>query len=96
MAISLSALAREGRLVTGGTALTGNKTQIDIRALYRHHVTIYLTTGFDKSTTITVLGLMRQGRLKPSVGLTAPLREAESVQSLIRDNQVVGKAVLVS
>jgi NADPH:quinone reductase-like Zn-dependent oxidoreductase len=93
---SLRCLAREGRLVTCGTALGGNFTTLDLRALYRKHVALHLTGGFSRATTIRNLDLLAKGRISPAVGLKLPLQEAEAAQALVKSGRVMGKAVLLA
>ncbi|MBX5467197.1 MAG: zinc-binding dehydrogenase [Firmicutes bacterium] len=95
-ATSLNVLAREGRLVTSGSALSGPHVSLDIRQLYRKHVQLIFSAAYSPRWVPTLLDLLRTGRLHPHIGHRLPLSEAEAGQAIVRAGQNLGKVVLVA
>ncbi|MCL6564623.1 MAG: zinc-binding dehydrogenase [Firmicutes bacterium] len=93
--LSLQALAREGRLVTSGSALSGPEVTIDIRQLYRKHTTLVFTAGFSPRWMPTFLELLRTRRINPRISNRLTLEEAEAAQAIVREGRNLGKVVLV-
>lgn len=94
--VSLKVLAPEGRLVTCGSALGGNLVEVDIRALYRKHVSLHLTSGFHRRTTARVIQMLAEGRIAPAIGYRTGISDAERAQQMLRDNAVTGKVILTA
>ena len=87
------ALKRNGRLLTCG-ATAGYAPQTDIRYIWSFEFNIIGSNGWEPSDQIELLDMVADGRMKPVIHSTRPLRELPvSLQELI-DRKVFGKAVL--
>ena len=91
---ALSALARNGRLVTCG-ATAGNQVTLDINLLFGRHLSLLGSWMGRRSELVEVLHFIRDGRLRPVVDWVAPLREARRAHERIEARQNFGKVVLV-
>lgn len=91
--ISLSALAREGRLVTAGV-VSGPSATIDIRALYRKHVALWFSAGFGRPVLERVLQGIADHEFHPQVTETYPLAEAEAAQDQIRSGRALSRILI--
>jgi NADPH:quinone reductase-like Zn-dependent oxidoreductase len=91
---SVASLARAGRLVTCGTH-GGSQASIDIRSLYRHHVSLYFTAGYTRDALEAVLRLAGEGSLKAIVDRTFPLAEAAAAQRYVAERKNFGKVILI-
>jgi NADPH:quinone reductase len=91
---ALSALRPRGRLVTCG-AHGGGTVELDVRALYRRHLTIAGSTGATAEQTRAVFAAVADGRLPPPpVGARFALRDAASAQDAAAGRDLFGRAVL--
>src|SRR5436309_5251930 len=79
---SVASLARAGRLVTCGTH-GGSQATIDIRALYRHHVSLLFSAGFTRGTLEEVIRRAGKGELRAVIDRTLPLAEAAAAQRYV-------------
>ena len=90
---SVASLARAGRLVTCGTH-GGSQATIDIRALYRHHVSLLCSAGFTRGTLEEVIRRAGKGELRAVIDRTLPLAEAAAAQRYVFDRKNFGKVIL--
>ena len=87
-------LRRGGRLLTCG-ATNGYDPKTDIRYIWSFEFDILGSNGWERQDLVTLLELVRDGRIVPVKHSVRPLAElAASLQEMI-DRRVVGKAVLV-
>ena len=91
---SVACLARKGRLVTCGTH-GGSQASIDIRALYRNHVSLLFSAGATRKEVAEVFRLAGGGTLKAVIDRTFPLKEAAEAQRYLTDRKNFGKVILV-
>ena len=90
---SVASLARAGRLVTCGTH-GGSQAAIDIRSLYRNHVSLLFSAGFTRDTLEEVIRRAGEGKLKAVIDRTLPLAEAAAAQRYVFDRKNFGKVIL--
>ena len=90
----MASLALAGRLVTCGTH-GGSQASIDIRSLYRNHVSLFFTAGFTRDALESVLRLAGEGTLKAVVDRSFPLAEAAAAQRYVAERRNFGKVVLI-
>ncbi len=90
---SVASLARAGRLVTCGTH-GGSQATIDIRALYRNHVSLLFSAGFTRATLGEVIRLAGEGTLKAVIDRTWPLAEVADAQRYVFERKNFGKVIL--
>jgi len=91
---SLASLSRGGRMVTCG-ATSGPETTIDIRFLFLKHLNILGSYMGSRHELDSVLDLLEEGKLRPVLDSTFPLKEAAAAQKKMLDRQQFGKIVLV-
>jgi NADPH:quinone reductase-like Zn-dependent oxidoreductase len=92
---ALASLRRYGRLVTCG-AHGGGRVEVDVRALYRNHLSIVGETGAPAAVVREVFEAVAAGRLAPPpVFHRFPLREAAAAQEAARGRDLFGRAVLI-
>jgi NADPH:quinone reductase-like Zn-dependent oxidoreductase len=91
---AISALARDGRLVTCG-ATSGSAVSLDVNALFGRHLSLLGSWMGRRSDLLDVLPFVRDGRLRPVVDRTYPLREARAAHERIERSEHFGKVVLV-
>ena len=91
---AVSALARNGRLVTCG-ATAGGKATLDLNFLFGRHLTLLGSWMGRRSELVTALQFVRDGRLKPVVDRVMPLEQAAEAHRLIEARKHFGKIVLV-
>jgi NADPH2:quinone reductase len=92
---ALASLRRYGRLVTCG-AHGGGRVEVDVRALYRSHLSIVGETGATAAITREVFDAVAAGRLAPPpVFHRFDLRDAAAAQEAARGRDLFGRAVLV-
>ena len=92
---SLASLARGGRLVTCG-ATTGYDAKIDLRFLFSRQLSILGSYMGTKSEFATVLKLVADGRLKPVVDRTFPLKDCAAAHTYLESGDQFGKVVLLT
>jgi len=90
----LASLAKGGRLITCG-ATTGAEVKLDLRYVYSRQFTIKGSYMGTRAELVKAAELFGQGRLKPVIDRTYPLREARAAQEQLLSRKVFGKLVLV-
>ena len=86
-------VTRGGRILTCG-ATAGFEVITDARFLwtFEHH---YIgSNGWSVSDLEALLGLIRDGRLKPAIDRVLPIEQAAEGERLLEDREVVGKVLL--
>jgi len=91
---SLLCLTTGGRLVTCG-ASSGFLPKTDLRHVFFRNLEIMGVTAGSRSIMFRLLPLVQQGRLRPVLDRTLPLREAPEAHRLLEGRQQFGKLVLV-
>ncbi|BFU93287.1 MAG: alcohol dehydrogenase [Nitrospira sp.] len=89
----LASLARGGRLITCG-ATTGAEVKLDLRYIYSRQFTIKGSYMGTRAELVKAAELVGQGKLKPVIDRTYPLREARAAQEQLLSRKVFGKIVL--
>jgi NADPH:quinone reductase-like Zn-dependent oxidoreductase len=87
-------IAPGGRLATCG-ATAGYDAKVDIRFLFSKKVTIQGAIMGCKVDLLEVVRYMAEGKLRPVVDRTLPLRECAEAHRLIEDRAQFGKIVLL-
>lgn len=90
---SLRALRKGGRLLTVGNS-GGPKFEIDNRYLFTKHLSIIGSTMSTLDDFREVMGLVVNGKLKPTMDRTFPLRDAALAQERLWKNENFGKITL--
>lgn len=91
---SIRALRKGGQmLVVGNTS--GPKFELDIRYIFGKHVSILGSTMGTHETFRTVMPLVFEGTLKPSIDKTFPLKDARAAHEYFDSGALFGKVVLV-
>lgn len=91
--LSLRALRKGGRLLTVGNS-GGAKFEIDNRFIFAKHLSIIGSTMSPIQDFKTVLGLIVDGRLKPVLDKTFPLKDAARAQERLWRGEQFGKITL--
>jgi NADPH:quinone reductase len=92
---ALSTLRPYGRLLTCG-AHGGGRVELDVRTLYRSHLSIHGDTGTTRDQTVEVFRRVADGRLAPPpVFHRYPLAEAAAAQEAAAGRDLFGRAVLI-
>ncbi len=91
---AVSALARDGRLVTCG-ATAGNRVTIDLDHLFGRHLSLMGSWMGRRGETMAVLEHIRAGELRPVLDSVMPLAEARRAHERIEAREHFGKIVLV-
>ncbi len=91
---SLNSLAKNGRLVTCGFT-TGFLCEVDIRQIYLNQLSIIGSTGGNRVELLKILKFIQEGKLKPIVYRTIPLKDASKAHEIMEKGQNVGKLVLI-
>lgn len=94
MGVTLSALAKGGRMVIVGSH-TGGEWTIDPGAIYRNEWEIRGSRNVSVDELATVVDLVERGRIRPVVAGVYPLEEAEALHERVRTGTVIGRDVLV-
>lgn len=89
----LASLAKGGRLITCG-ATTGAEVKLDLRYVYSRQFTIKGSYMGTRAELVKAAELVGQGKLKPVIDRTYPLREARVAQEQLLSRKVFGKIVL--
>jgi NADPH:quinone reductase-like Zn-dependent oxidoreductase len=90
---SIRAVSKGGRiLVVGNTS--GPLAEVDLRYLFRKHITIVGSTMAPHSDFVTVMNLVFEGKLAPPVAATFPLEQAAEAHRLMEQGDTFGKIVL--
>jgi NADPH:quinone reductase-like Zn-dependent oxidoreductase len=90
---SVSSLAPGGRLVTCG-ATTGYDARIDLRHLFAKQISLLGSYMGSKHELLTVLAMIREGRLRPVVDSVFPLSQAADAQQVLEQRTHFGKVVI--
>jgi NADPH:quinone reductase-like Zn-dependent oxidoreductase len=90
---AVSALARNGRLVTCGATI-GGKVTLDLNVLFGRHLALFGSWMGRRAELIEVLQFIADGRLQPVVDSVMPLAEARRAHERIEARQHFGKLVL--
>lgn len=91
---SIKALARNGRVVTCG-ATVGNSATFNVSRFFLSQQTIYGSFLGTKAELLRYLPCFADGRLRPVVDATFPLREAPRAVARLLQREQFGKIVLV-
>jgi len=91
---SVRSLARGGRLVTCG-ATTGPAGPIDLRVLFARQISLLGSYMGGKAELLEVSRFFFEGRLRPAVDLTFPLRDAAAAHARLERKEQFGKIVLM-
>jgi NADPH:quinone reductase-like Zn-dependent oxidoreductase len=91
---SLNSLAKNGRLVTCGFT-TGFLCEVDIRQIYLNQLSIIGSTGGNRVELLKILKFIQEGKLKPIVDRTIPLKDASKAHEIMEKGQNLGKLVLI-
>jgi NADPH:quinone reductase-like Zn-dependent oxidoreductase len=91
---SISALKRNGRLVTCG-ATSGFDARTDIRQLFYRHLTFLGSFMGSKAELLDAMKFIKSGAIRAVVDQTLPLFEAGRAHELMEDRAQFGKLVLV-
>ncbi|MDF0644010.1 MAG: zinc-binding dehydrogenase [Nitrospira sp.] len=89
----LASLARGGRLITCG-ATTGAEVKLDLRYVYSRQFTIKGSYMGTRAELVKAAELVGQGKLKPVIDRTYPLKEARAAQEQLLSRKFFGKVVL--
>jgi NADPH:quinone reductase-like Zn-dependent oxidoreductase len=90
---SVKSLATGGRLVTCG-ATTGYDAKLDLRFLFTRQLSIMGSYMGTKTELRTVLKLVAQGRLKPTVDKVFDLGDCSAAHNYLEQAKQFGKVVL--
>ena len=90
---AVSALARNGRLVTCGATIGGQAT-LDLNLLFGRHLTLLGSWMGRRAELIEALRFVADGRLKPVVDSVMPLAEARRAHERLEARAHFGKVVL--
>jgi len=91
---AVSALARDGRLVTCGDTI-GNRVTLDLDLLFGRHLTLLGSWMGRRSDLNAALKHIATGALKPVVDSVMPLAEARGAHERLEARDAFGKLVLV-
>jgi alcohol dehydrogenase len=91
---SLRCLSLGGRMLTCG-ATAGYDPKTDIRFIWTYEIDVKGSNGWQREDLESLLGLLRDGRLKPEIDRVLPLEEAGEGMRLLEEREVVGKAIIV-
>jgi len=91
---AVSALARDGSMVTCGATI-GGRVNLDVNLLFGRHLALLGSWMGRRSEMLSVLEHIRAGRLKPVVDSVMPLAEARRAHERIEAREQFGKVVLV-
>ncbi len=90
---SISALAKNGRLVTCG-ATSGYDARTDLRQVFYRHVSLLGSFMGSKAELLEALKFVERGLIRPVIDRTLPLSEARRAHELMQDRAQFGKLVL--
>jgi NADPH:quinone reductase-like Zn-dependent oxidoreductase len=91
---SISALARDGRLVTCG-ATSGYDARTDLRQVFYRHLNLLGSFMGSKAELLDAMKFVERGAIRPVVDRTLPLAEARRAHELMEDRAQFGKLVLI-
>lgn len=90
---SLASLSKGGRLVICG-ATSGPTVEVDLRFLFVKQLSIFGSYMGSRKELFDVLKLVEEGKLKPVIDTTFPLKDAAKAQQHMLDRKQFGKIVL--
>ncbi len=90
---SLNCLKRNGRIVILGTT-SGGKVEIDMQYIYRNNITILGSSGVTHKEIRSVFELVKDGKLRPIIDKTFPLKDAGLAHRYIEERKNFGKVIL--
>jgi NADPH:quinone reductase-like Zn-dependent oxidoreductase len=91
---SVKSLVWGGRLVTCG-ATSGFEAKFDLRVLFFKQLSFLGSTMGSRAELWTILGLLRDGKLRPVVDRVMPLDQVGEAHRLLEERAQFGKIVLV-
>lgn len=91
---SVACLPYGGRLVTCG-ATTGHDVKLDLRVLFYKRISLLGSTMGSKGDLFRILQLVDEGKLKPVLDRTLPLKDAAEAHRLLSSRAHFGNIVLV-
>lgn len=95
LAASIDCLDRCGRLFcSGGT--TGLEITLDLRRLYRDHLSLLFYVQGTKADMETLVGLVAEGRLDPVIDEEIPLSQAAKADERLAAGEQFGRIVLIN
>jgi len=89
----INALERGGRYVTSG-AIAGPLTTLDIRTLYLHDLTLMGSTVVPPGTFDNLISYINDGKIKPLLAATFPLKDLHRAQQAFIDKKHIGNIVV--
>ena len=90
---SLKCLKKGGRIVVLGTT-AGNKIELDMQYFYRNNFTMLGTSGTTHREVKAAFDLVKEGKIKPIIDRTFPLRDASLAHKYMEEKKNFGKIVL--
>ncbi|HEX8131750.1 MAG TPA: zinc-binding dehydrogenase [Pyrinomonadaceae bacterium] len=91
---SISALARDGRLVTCG-ATSGYDARTDLRQVFYRHLSLLGSFMGSKAELLDAMKFVERGQIRAVVDRALPLAEARRAHELLEDRAQFGKLVLI-
>lgn len=90
---SIRAVRRGGRiLIVGNTS--GPHAQVDLRYIFSKHISLIGSTMAPHADFVKAMHLVFNNQLKPVIGASYPLREAQRAHEALEQGEVFGKIVL--
>ncbi|MBI2654734.1 zinc-binding dehydrogenase [Candidatus Woesearchaeota archaeon] len=90
---SLKCLKRGGRIVVIGTTAS-NKVEMDMQDFYRNNFTMIGTSGTTHREIRAAFELVKDGKLKPIIDRTFPLKDAKLAHQYMEERRNFGKIIL--
>lgn len=91
---SVACLPYGGRLVTCG-ASSGDEVKLNLKVLFYKRLSLLGSTMGTKGDLFRILKLVEEGKLRPVLDRTLPLKDARMAHGLLEDRQSFGNVVLV-
>jgi NADPH:quinone reductase-like Zn-dependent oxidoreductase len=90
---SIRSVRRGGRiLIVGNTS--GPIAEVDLRYIFRKHISIIGSTMAPHGDFVTVMRLVFEGKLNPPIGAVYPLEQAAEAHRVLEQGESFGKIVL--
>jgi alcohol dehydrogenase len=90
---SMKCLRRGGRLLTCG-ATAGFDPRTDLRYIWTYELQILGSNGWTREDLQALLGMVRDGALRPVIDRVLPLEEAREGLRLLEEREVIGKVIV--
>jgi NADPH:quinone reductase-like Zn-dependent oxidoreductase len=90
---SIRSVRKGGRILMVGNT-SGPIAEIDLRYLFRKHISIIGSTMAPHGDFVTVMNLVFEGKLKPAIGATFPLDQTAQAHQALEKGDVFGKIVI--